>query len=82
MAQIVFRFSESITYGLTPIMAYYVIYLAYIEKYNQEATPISLFTTIKYQVPYSIATGLLLAVILILWYVIGIPLGIGAFPTI
>ena len=82
MAQIVFRFSEGLTYGLTPVMAYFIIYLAYMENYNQESTPISLFTVIKYQLPYSILTGLLFIVILVVWYVIGMPLGIGAIPTI
>ena len=63
-------------------MAYYIIYLAYLEKYNQDQEPISLFTTFKYQLPYSIATFILLLVIIILWYVIGLPLGIGAMPNI
>ena len=35
-SQVVFRFGESMTMGLTPMMAYFVIYLAYLEKYNQE----------------------------------------------
>ena len=82
MTQVIFRFSEGLTYGLTPVMAYFIIYLAYMEKYNQESTPISLFTIIKYQLPYSIITGLVLLAILIIWYVIGIPLGIGSIPTI
>lgn len=82
MTQVIFRFSEGLTYGLTPVMAYFIIYLAYMEKYNQDATPISLFTIIKYQLPYSIVTGIVLILILIIWYVIGIPLGIGTIPTI
>lgn len=80
--QIILRFAECSFYGLTPIMAYYIIYLAYLEKYNQDQEPISLFTTFKYQLPYSIATFILLLVIIILWYVIGLPLGIGAMPNI
>ena len=80
--QIILRFAECAFYGLTPIMAYYIIYLAYLEKYNQDQEPISLFTTFKYQLPYSIATFILLLVIIILWYVIGLPLGIGAMPNI
>ena len=60
MTQVIFRFSEGLTYGLTPVMAYFIIYLAYMEKYNQDATPISLFTIIKYQLPYSIVTGIVL----------------------
>lgn len=75
--QIVFRFAECVTTGLTPLLAYYVIYLAFIQKYNQEKKPISLFKTIKYQLPYSLATGGILLVIIILWYLVGLPIGIG-----
>lgn len=76
--QVVFRFGESMTMGLTPMMAYFVIYLAYLEKYNQNEKPISLFTTLKYQVPYSLAVGAILLILLIVWYVIGLPIGVGA----
>src|SRR5574344_327104 len=82
MGQVIFRFGECVTYGLTPIMAYYVIYLAFLEKYNQDAEPITLFRTMKYQLPYGIISGLVLLAILILWFVVGIPLGINTIPTI
>ena len=41
-AQVIFRFGEGITMGLTPIMAYFVIYLAILDKNNPEEKPISL----------------------------------------
>ena len=79
--QVIFRFGECVTYGITPIMAYYVIYLAYLEKYQQGDEPITLFRSLKYQRMYSYMVGILLLVILILWYIVGLPLGSGA-PTI
>ena len=82
MSQIIFRFGECATYGLTPVMAYFVIYLAFIEKYNQDAEPITLFRTIKYQIPYGMITGAVLLGILIIWYIVGLPLGIATIPTI
>ncbi|MBR1416699.1 MAG: AbgT family transporter [Bacilli bacterium] len=82
MSQVIFRFAECVTYGLTPVMAYFVIYLAFIEKYNQGDRPISIFKTIKYQMPYALATGAVLLLIIIVWYVVGLPLGINALPTI
>lgn len=78
-AQVVFRFGESMTMGLTPMMAYFVIYLAYLEKYNQNEKPISLFKTLKYQLPYSLAVGAILLILLIVWYVIGLPIGISTW---
>ena len=82
MGQVVFRFAECATLGLTPMMAYFVIYLAYIQKYNQGDEPIPLFKTIKYQIPYALVTAIVLLVILIIWYVVGLPLGISTLPTI
>jgi len=80
--QVIFRFGECITLGLTPVFAYYVIYLAYLEKYNQKSRPVSLFTTLKYQVPYSVATAIILILIIVTWYVVGIPTGIGGTPIL
>ncbi len=80
--QVIFRFGETVTLGLTPIFAYYVIYLAFIEKYNQNEKPVSLFATLKYQLPYTFATGAILLIILIVWQLVGIPIGINAFPRI
>ncbi len=74
--QVIFRFGESMTMGLTPLMAYYVIYLAYLERYNQSKKPINFFKTLKYQVPYAVVCGLILLALLIVWYIIGLPIGI------
>ena len=75
-AQTIFRFAESTTIGLTPLFAYYVIYLAYLEKYNQTEKPINLIKSIKYQIPFASLTFLVLLVLLIVWYVTGLPIGI------
>lgn len=76
-AQVVFRFGESVTLGITPVFAYFVIYLAYLSKYNQSDKPLPMFTIIKYQLPYVIATGFVLALLLAAWYLTGLPIGIG-----
>lgn len=76
-AQLIVRFGECATIGLTPLLAYFTIYLSYIEKYNQGENPINLFKTLKYQIPYGIIVGIFLLVLLIGWYLLGIPIGIG-----
>ena len=75
-SQVIFRFAESSTIGLTPMFAYYVIYLAYLEKYNQTSKPVNLFKSVKYQLPFSILTGICLILILVIWYLTGLPIGI------
>ena len=76
-AQIITRFGECATLGITPLLAYFTVYIAYMEKYNQNEEPIPLHKMIKNQLPYSLITGILLLLILIGWYFVGIPIGIG-----
>ncbi len=80
--QVIFRFGESALMALTPMFAYYVIYLAYLEKYNQNTKPINLFKTIRYQLPYSIVIGLMLLALLIIWFIIGLPIGVNGVVSI
>lgn len=76
-AQVIVRFGECMTIGITPLLAYFTIYISYMEKYNQSDNPINLFTTLRYQIIYGVSIGLILLVILLAWYFIGLPLGIG-----
>lgn len=76
--QVVFRLGESVSLGITPIFAYFVVYLAYLEKYNQSNKPIKLSNVIKYQTPYAIISMLIFILIIVIWYIVGFPLGMGA----
>lgn len=81
-AQIVYRFAETSVVNLTPLLAYFIVYVAFLEKYNQSENRIKLFDSIKYQLPYTIVISISLLAILIIWYIVGLPLGIHAFPTL
>jgi len=81
-AQIIFRFAETVTMNITPLLAYFIIYLAFLEKYNQSDKKIRLFESIKYQFPYTLIVSFALIILIVIWYIIGIPLGINSFPTI
>ena len=80
--QVIFRFGESITMGLTPLMAYFVIYLAMLNKYKPEGTTVSVRNAIKQQTTYALTSGLVFVVILILWYIIGLPIGINGVTVL
>jgi len=82
LSQLIFRFAECATYGLTPVMAYFIIYLGFIEQYNQGSKPIPIFRALKYQIPYAVVTCVVLLLLVIIWYLVGLPLGINALPTI
>ena len=76
-AQVVFRFGECVTIGLSPVFAYFIVYVAYLEKYNKDTNYFGIKNAIKYQTPYAIATFASLLFIIIVWYVLSIPLGFG-----
>ena len=81
-AQLVFRLATGATYGLTPIMAYFVIYLAFINMYSDDDNPPTLTKSVKYLLPY---LGLVLVVFLgalILLYITGLPFGISTVATL
>ena len=80
--QVIFRFAESSVLNLTPLLAYFIVYLAFLEKYNQSDKKVRLIDSIKYQLPYTGVVLTCLLIIIVIWYVIGIPLGINSFPTI
>lgn len=76
-SQLVFRLGSAVTLGLTPVFAYFVVYLAYLENYSQE-TEITIKEAIKYQLPYVVVTFLIYLLFIIVWYILKAPLGIGA----
>lgn len=81
-AQLVFRFGESVTMGITPLLAYFVVYLAYMQKYNQEKKSIGIMQSIKYQIPYALVTFAIVLIVLIVFYITNVPLGIGGLVSL
>ena len=77
--ELVFRLGSSVALGLTPVFAYFVVYLAYLENYNQSNKPITLKEAIKYQLPYAGVTFALYLIFIIVWYIVKFPIGIGTF---
>lgn len=75
LAQLIFSSASSIVYCLTPAMAYYVIYISYMEKYDKDG--IGLIKCTKILVPYTIAILILWIVLILVWTLVGLPLGIG-----
>lgn len=80
-AQIVYSAGTSVTNGLTPLLAYFVIFIAYMEKFGKEEN-VTLFGSIKLLMPYSFAVLIIWFILIIGWYITGIPLGVGAMPGV
>ena len=81
-AQIIFRFAETCTMNITPLLAYFIVYVAFLEKYNQGEKKIKLKDALRYQISYTGIITIALLGLIIVWYIINLPLGINTFPTL
>ena len=80
--QFVYQIADSVGKGLTPIYAYFIILIGFLVKYNDDDYPVTIFGTLKMTAPIGVIVGLLWLLILILWYISGLPIGIGGFSTL
>ncbi len=82
-AQFILRTGTSITAGITPLLACFVIYIGYLNIYNRDKTkPITIHKSIGYLLPYFGIIALTWILLVIGWYLIGLPLGPGVYATI
>lgn len=80
-SQIVFVAGDTISNGITPVFVYFVIYLAFLEKYNK-GEMVSLFGSIKYMMHYNVYIIIIFTIVIVGWYMLGVPIGIGSFPGV
>ena len=81
-AQLLYVAGDSITNGLTPLFTYFVIYIAFLEKYNKSDDTVTLFGSMKYMAPYAGYILVIWFTIIVGWYLLGVPIGIGSFPGV
>ena len=81
--QFVLRASDSMTKGITPLATFFVIFVAYLNIYNKDQdNPIGIFAAIKMVMPYCLIISLTWLLLLIGWYIIGLPIGPSVYPTV
>ena len=82
-AQIVMRAGDSITKGYTPLLASFVIYIGYLNIYNlQKDKPYTIRKSLQMISPYFLIIGLTWILLVIGWYVTGLPIGPVVYPTL
>ena len=69
-----YRVGDSPVNPVTPLLAYFALIVVTAQKYRKDA---GVGTIIAMMLPYTVAIWVVWTVLLILWYVLGIPLGIG-----
>lgn len=83
MTQFIFKVADGVGKVVTPFYVYYIITLAFLEKYRiSEKNQVSVFGTLKLMAPVIVLLGLIMLVLIILWYVIGLPIGVGTYSTL
>jgi len=78
-AQAVFRAADSSIKGMTPLFTYFVILIGFLQIYNsRKKDVVTLTDAMSLMVPYTIAFSLLWLLILLAFYIVGLPLGFNA----
>lgn len=81
--QFIFKVADGIGKAVTPMFVYFIVMLAFLEKYNtKENNKITVFGTLKMLLPCVLLFAGLWLLIIIGWYVIGLPIGPGTYPTL
>ena len=75
ITQVAFRIGDSVTNVITPMMSYFALIVAFAQKYDKNA---GIGTIIATMLPYSIFLSIAWIILLVVWMLIGIPLGIDA----
>jgi aminobenzoyl-glutamate transport protein len=75
LTQAAYRIGDSFTNIITPLMPYMPLIIAFARKYDPA---FGLGTLLSIMLPYSIAFACVWTLLLVLWLLLGIPLGPGA----
>lgn len=80
--QFIFKAADSVGKSITPFFIYFVLMLAFLEKYNGKGSVrITVFGTLKILAPTIILFTIVWALIIIGWFIIGLPIGPDTYPT-
>lgn len=75
LVQVAYRIGDSTTNIISPLMTYFAIIVAFAQKYDKDS---GIGTLISTMMPYSITFMIGWALLLIIWMLVGLPIGPGA----
>ena len=75
LVQAAYRVGDSVTNIIAPMMSYFALIVAFVEKYDKKA---GIGTVISTMLPYTFAFFIVWSIFLIIWILAGIPVGPGA----
>ena len=72
LSQVVYRIGDSVTNVISPMMSFFALIIAFVQKYDPKA---GIGTIIATMVPYSIVFFIIWVLLLVVWLTLGLPLG-------
>lgn len=72
--QLLYRIGDSITNGISPLYVMFPLMLGWVEQYDEKA---GIGTITSMLLPYAIFIGIAWFILLTIWYLLGLPIGIG-----
>ena len=75
LSQVVYRIGDSVTNVISPMMSFFALIIAYVQKYDKKS---GIGTIIATMLPYSVAFFVVWVILLMGWILLGLPLGPGA----
>lgn len=80
--QIIYRAGDSMTNLVTPLFAYFVIFIGFVEVYTKNKSEFSIKKCYNLIMPYFISIALIWLCTIILWYVAGFPIAPSVYPVL
>ena len=81
--QFIFKAADSVGKGMTPFFVYFIIMLAFLEKYNdKESNKITVFGTLNLLRPTILIFMVIWLLIVVGWFIMALPLGPNMTPTL
>ncbi|TAJ08618.1 AbgT family transporter [Marinilabiliaceae bacterium JC017] len=72
LSQVIYRIGDSVTNIISPMMSFFALIIAFMQKYNSKT---GIGTIIATMLPYSIGFFIAWSLLLVCWYLLGLPLG-------
>jgi len=76
--QLAYRIGDSATNIISPLMSYFAMIIVFMQKYDKKA---SLGTLVSTMLPFSMAFMVIWSILLIIWMMLGLPIGPGIGMT-
>ncbi len=72
LSQVVYRIGDSVTNVISPMMSFFALIIAFVQKYDPKA---GIGTIIATMIPYSFGFFIVWVILLVVWLMLGLPLG-------